>query len=490
MADQRPDAVRVKDVSKVFGANVALSNVSLTVKRGSSLALVGRNGAGKSTLVGIITGLLAPTAGAVEFVLEDKKSRIECVYQRSTLVPGLTAAENILLNNFPTQAGLVDWARVQRRGAEILAEWDAADIADELVENLPPVERKIVEICRALSRHPSVLLLDEPTAGLDYSGSQRLFRRIKEARQRNVSVLYVSHHLEEAFDVCDHTVVLRDGRVVLDRELAGLAVRDLVGAMVGDTKAAEAAATPSAFSPTAPAVLAASGLAIAPNVSNVDLRVRAGECVGLAGLEGAGHMQVAQALCGLQRLDSGIVEVAGRQLRRLDVPHCIANGVGFIPEDRHDGGYVPALSVSENATLPILRQIRGWLGTVSTRKRNQTYGRLSSDWAIKADGPEQPVEELSGGNQQKVVLARAMSTEPKAIVLMNPTAGVDVAAKRSIYETIKKSAESGKAVLIAATDDDDFSICHRVIVMLRGEIHRELQAPFSSQELALAIQGQ
>lgn len=483
-------AVRVNGVSKAFGRNRALDKVSLTIEKGSSLALLGRNGAGKSTLISIITGIHPPDAGTVEFGSRGRSAGVECVFQRSTLVPALTAAENIMLNNYPKRGGMVDWKRLSRRGRDILADWDCANIVDAPVETLAPVERKIIEICRALSRNPSVLLLDEPTAGLDFAGGQRLFKWIREARDRGVSLLYVSHHLEEIFEVCDQTTVLRDGRVVLDRALDGMSIRDLVEAMVGDARRAEQVSAPPAFAPRSLPVLTVESLTVDTRVSEIDLKVRQGECVGLAGLEGAGHMQVVQALCGLVPVASGSVVVDGRKLRRFDVAEGMKCGIGFIPEDRHEGGYVPEMSVAENATLPIMRRLRRSFGPVRQSLREREYARLGGEWSIKAASPRQPAGELSGGNQQKVVLARAMSTDPKAILLMNPTAGVDIAAKQSIYQTIKARAEVGKAVLIASSDDDDFSICHRVIVMVRGKIHKELVAPFSGHELAMAIQGE
>jgi simple sugar transport system ATP-binding protein len=482
-------AVRVTSVSKTFGANRALDNVSLTIPKGSSLALVGRNGAGKSTLIAVITGMLIPDTGSVEFDSSDQISGVGCVFQRSTLVNELSAAENIMLNAYPRRLGAVDWRKLETRGREILAEWDCEHISNKIVRSLAPVERKIVEICRALARNPSVLLLDEPTAGLDYAGAQRLFARIREAQQRGVSVLYVSHHMEEIFDICDSTTVLRDGRVVLDRQLDGMSIRDLVEAMVGDPKAVRGPVAPRPVSEGAARVLKVKSLSVEGRVVDVDLEVRKGECIGLAGLDGAGHMQVAQALCGLVPADAQEVKIDDRPLRRFKVAESIKLGIGFIPEDRHDGGYVPALSISENATLPIMRKLCGKLGIVSGKAREQKYGELGGEWSIKADGPNQPVEELSGGNQQKVVLARAMSTKPSTIILMNPTAGVDIAAKQSIYETISASAENGKAVVIASTDDDDFAICHRVLVMVRGKLHCELKSPFTGHDLAMAIQG-
>ena len=487
-----PPAVEVKHVSKSFGMSRALSDVSLSIPAGSSVGLIGRNGAGKSTLISIVTGVLRPDSGIVEFGgATSEAGRIGCVYQKSTLVPELTAAENVLLNAYPrTSIGTVDWKEVRRRGRAILREWECADIAERLVSELDPVDRKIVEICRVLATEPSLLLLDEPTAGLDYAGAQRLFDHIREAQARGVTLLYVSHHLDEVFDVCDWATVLRDGQVVMNQSLEGVQTSDIVTAMVGDANVTTKVERPPAIAEPSDPVLVVESLSRSGHITNVSFDVQAGECVGIAGVEGAGHMQVAQALCGLMRPDNGSVSVLGRKLMRFDVGHAIAAGIGFTPEDRHDGGYVPALSVAENATLPQLYQLAGPLRTVRRRLRDRMYSKLSMEWSVKASGPDQPVEELSGGNQQKIVLARAVASDPEVLILTNPTAGVDLAAKRSIYETVKSNAARGKAVIVVSADDEDFSICHRVIVMFRGEVHRELVSPFSTHELTLAIQGE
>lgn len=485
-------AVDVRNITKIFGVSKALDDVSMTIPQGSSVALIGRNGAGKSTLISIITGVTRADEGTVHFSGAAQESGgIGCVYQKSTLVTELTAAENLMLNAYPRRAwGGVDWAKVRKQGAEILDEWDCGRLADTPVHELEPVERKIVEICRVLSHDPSVLLLDEPTAGLDYAGAQRLFEHIGTARERGVSLLYVSHHLDEAFDVCDRTTVLRDGHVVLDRELAGLSMSDIVGAMVGDAGASERIEQPTAFVPSAETALAVRNISVGTRVRDVSFDVRPGECVGIAGLDGAGHVQAAQVICGLARPDSGSVSVGGAPLARFDVASAISAGIGFTPEDRHDGGYVPALSVSENATLPELYRLAGPLRFISGKRRNTLYRKVAVEWSVKADGPDQAVEELSGGNQQKIVLARAVSSDPSALVLVNPTAGVDVSSKRSIYKTVRSKAEEGMAVVVVSADEEDFSICHRVIVMFRGEVFRELDAPFSAHELTLAIQGE
>ncbi|MFF5248762.1 sugar ABC transporter ATP-binding protein [Streptosporangium sp. NPDC000095] len=486
-------AIVMDQVSKAFGPTKALSAVSLTVNRGESRALIGKNGAGKSTLMSILTGLTQPDSGSVRVLADGDATGtagVGCVYQRSTLIPAATAAENIALARFPrSRAGFIRWSEVQRQATELLAEWEYAHLADTPVEQLEPLERKVVEICRVLSQGPRVLLLDEPTAGLDRGASQRLFHHIEKARARGVTIIYVSHHLHEVFEVCDSVTVLRDGWTVLTERLSRMTVPDLVDAMVGEA-AAGAGDGPHAAraEPTLPPVLVASGVT-APKVSDVDLALRPGECVGLTGLDGAGHMQLAEVLTGQRPAESGAVTLDGRPLPLGDISGCIQAGIGFTPEDRHISGYVPGLSVAENATLNIMPRFVNRFRLINGRKRDEFYSRLAGEWHIKAYGATQPTEELSGGNQQKVVLARSVAADPKVLVLVNPTAGVDVSAKKSIYDTIEELRADGRAVLIVSSDDADLEICDRIVVMVHGEVSTELRHPFTEGMIAAAVQG-
>ncbi len=496
-------AIEIRGLQKSFGSTQALADANLIVRSGESRALLGRNGAGKSTLIAMLTGLVHPDSGSIRIMGADGEitegpgsDSIACVYQKSTLVPELTVAENISLGAYPRKRwGGVDWRAMRRSAAEQLREWGYAGIVDLTVADLEPLEKKIVEVCRALSRGPRILLLDEPTAGLDEGGSHELFAQIDKLRERGVTVIYVSHHLEEIFRVCDSVTILRDGRDVLTAPTSELSVRRIVNVMAGVTEAeAEAAKAASGkeqrstgnFGDTR---LTVSGAVIGSRVSAVSLTIRAGECVGLTGLDGAGHVQLAQAIAGQIPLDGGTLEHNGRQLGKGNVIETINAGVGFVPEDRHVNGYVPELSVEENATLTIVDRLRGAGGLINPTRRRQRFTELSGAWAIKCDGPTQAVEELSGGNQQKVVLARALASNPDTLVLVHPTAGVDVTAKESIYESLRSLRESGRSLLIVSTDDTDLEICDRVIVMYKGTVHTELSAGYEEWELVSAIQG-
>ncbi len=491
------EAIIVDRVSKSFGPTKALADVSLTIERGQSRGLIGKNGAGKSTLMSVLTGLVHPDSGVVRVLDDDGQdnfSAVGCVYQRSTLVPGATAAENICLSRYPRHRGLISWNSVRRRALDALAEWGCAHIADLAVDQLDPLERKVVEICRVLSSGPRVLLLDEPTAGLDRAAVQRLFDQMAQAHKRGVTTIYVSHHLHEVFEVCDSVSILRDGQLVLTEQLAQLSMSNLVEAMVGESVAEQSAAArrhrlAARESDSEQPVLVARELTAPPKVRQVDLDLRPGECVGLTGLDGAGHMQVAEVLTGQRAPQAGTVVVDGRQLPAGDIGRCISAGIGYTPEDRHLSGYIPGLSVAENATLTIMSQFTNRLGVLNFRRRDDFYRKLANDWAIKAHSPTQAIEELSGGNQQKVVLARSVAADPRVLVLMNPTAGVDVSAKDSIYATIDDLKRAGQSVLLATSDDGDLEICDRILVMFDGEIVAEMYPPFSETEIAAAVQG-
>ncbi|AQA03141.1 hypothetical protein BVC93_12685 [Mycobacterium sp. MS1601] len=492
-------AVEARGIVKTFGSTRALRGANLQVKRGECHALLGRNGAGKSTLIAALTGLVKPDEG--ELILgginatAGEHDHIACVYQKSTLVADLTVAENITLGAQPrTRFGLVDWKSIDRTARELLRRWGNPNLADRLVGDLEPIEKKIVEICRALSRGPRILLLDEPTAGLDGAGAGELFRQIEVLKNDGVTVIYVSHHLEEIFAICDRVTVLRDGADVMACDVGDLTMGKLIATMTGSTPDLPAdgpASTATAQTPRAVSgepTLVVRGLDIADRVFGLDMTVYPGECVGLTGLDGAGHVHIGRAVAGHVRPVAGEIVHLGRPLRP-DPAAAILAGVGFVPEDRHVDGYVPEMSVEENATLSILHRITNKAGFLDTGKRRSIYRKLSDAWTIVASSPDQHAEQLSGGNQQKVVLARALASDPHTVVVINPTAGVDVAAKQSIYATLVELKEAGKAILVVSGDDDDLRICDRVLALRKGHVAAEFGRGFAEDDLVAAVQG-
>ncbi|KAA9164381.1 sugar ABC transporter ATP-binding protein [Amycolatopsis acidicola] len=490
-------AIAIRGLTKRFGPTTALAGVDLSVRRGESRALIGRNGAGKSTLISILTGLSTADEGDIRLYGEPVRpdssaSDIACVFQRTTLVPGLTAAENIFLGDRRHQrrGGFLDWRAVRRDAVALLDEWGCARIADRDVASLAPVERKIVEICRALSRGPSILLLDEPTAGLDEGASRLLFDRLASARARGVTIIYVSHHLDELYEVCDSITVLRDGTDVHTGPVNEVSVARIVELMIGPVEASQGVREVADRAIEREDVLVSlRAVSVAGAVQDVSLDIARGECVGLTGLDGAGHIQLAGVIAGTTRVSAGTALLNGRPIDGGNVRAAIAAGIGSVPEDRHHDGFVPGLSVEENATMTILPRLSRRFGVVDRRRRRSIFTGLASEWAIKISGPDQAAEELSGGNQQKVVLARALASDPDLIVLINPTAGVDVAAKESIYRTIVKLLRRGCTVVVCSSDDADLAICDRTVAVVKNRIGRELASGWDEATLVAAIHG-
>lgn len=490
-------ALDITGVTKRFGVTLALNNVSMSINQGEARALIGRNGAGKSTLISIITGLLTPDEGSIHFPGAPEHSQVKdnvaCVYQHSALVPDLTAAENISLGAYPTGgAGFVSWSAMRSKARELLAEWGIAELTDVTIADMEPLHRKVVEICRAVSSGARILLLDEPTAGLDGDATRLLFERIADMRRKGISVVYVSHYLEEIFEVCDSVTVLRDGKIIETRTLEGLTVRDLVEAMVGGQVDAEAETSGTPADPatlTGPPLFTVDGLSVGDIVQDFSVQIRPGECVGLVGLDGSGIFSTADALAGLIPA-AGAVTVEGTKVRLGRVTDIIAAGIGYLPGDRHAAGFVPEFANEENATLTIIGRLRNGFRFIDAGQRREVYRNLADRWEIKARSGTQSTIELSGGNQQKVALARTFAADPRVLILVNPTAGVDVAAKGSIVASVTDAVRNhGRAGLVISSDESEFAGCSRLLIMFRGRIVGELTAPWTESDLAAAVQG-
>ncbi|HZB30572.1 MAG TPA: sugar ABC transporter ATP-binding protein [Streptosporangiaceae bacterium] len=488
-------------VTKRFGGTLALDGVSLAVRTGEIHALVGRNGAGKSTLVSLLTGLLSPDEGEVTFggapapPISDREAwrrRVACVYQKSTVIPSLSVAENVFLNRQDRRHGrlpLISWRSVRRRARELLRAWEVDVDVEQPAERLTVEQRQLVEIARALSHGSRFIILDEPTAQLDGQAIERLFERMRALRAQDVTFLFISHHLEEVYEVCDTVSVLRDARHVVTAPVAELGERDLVAAMTGAATGLIAATAdrPAPAADAAPA-LRVDGLGLPGLFDDVSFAVRPGEIVGLAGAGGSGKMAVAECVVGLRRAATGTIEIAGTRPPPGSVAAALAAGVGFVPQDRHRQGLVPALSIAENVTMTIPERL-GRYGFIGPRRRGALGARAIDELTIKASGSEQPVSALSGGNQQKVVMARALAGDPKALVLSQPTAGVDVRAKETLLAAAENAARAGAGVLIVSDDLDDLRRCDRVLVMFKGSVVGERPSGWRDHDLIAAMEG-
>ncbi|HEV7898483.1 MAG TPA: sugar ABC transporter ATP-binding protein [Planosporangium sp.] len=489
--------VEATAVGKRYGNTAALADVTLAVRPGESHALVGRNGAGKSTLVSILTGLQAPDGGEVRFAGEPApplgnreawRQRVACVYQKSTVIPALSVAENLYLNR-QADRGLISWRKLRTDARAVLDEWSLAVDPAQPAGDLNVEQQQMLEIARALSHGARFIILDEPTAQLDGAAIQRLFRRLRGLQEQGVTFMFISHHLDEIYEVCQAVTVLRDGRHVVTAPVGEMPRPRLVEAMTGEARGLiGTGGDRPAVATDAPVALDARGLRLPGEYEQVYLTVRAGEVVGLAGGGASGALEVGETIVGLRAARGGAIEIAGRKVRPGSVPAAMAAGVGFVPRDRHTEGFVPALSVAENATLSIADRL-GRFGWIAPGRRRALAERFVRDLDIKTDGPDQPVSGLSGGNQQKVVMARALSGEPRVLVLLSPTAGVDVRSKESLLGIVDSCAATGAAVLVVSDEVDDLRVCDRVTVMFRGRVVGEYPRGWSDHELVAAMEG-
>ncbi|KOV96996.1 multidrug ABC transporter ATP-binding protein [Streptomyces sp. NRRL B-1140] len=490
--------VEATGIVKRFGPTVALNGARITIRAGETHALVGRNGAGKSTLVSVLTGLQAPDEGKVTFGgspaprLADRdawRRRVACVYQKSTIIPTLTVAENLFLNRHDHGRNrLISWTGVRRRAQELLSTWSVDVDPQTPAGDLNVEQRQFVEIARALSFGARFIILDEPTAQLDGAAINRLFDRIRGLQRQGVTFLFISHHLQEVYEICDMVTVFRDARHIVTAPVAGLPRAELVAAMTGEAAADRRQERSSSLDSTAPPALSVRALGSDGAYGDVTFRVGAGEIVGLAGAAASGRTEVAETVVGLRSATTGNVEIAGRRPRPGSVPAALAAGAGFVPQDRHHQGFVPDMSIADNATLSVPQRL-GSNGFLNRGRRDRLAEDMIRNLAIKTPGPELPVSGLSGGNQQKVVMARALADDPRLLVLINPTAGVDVRSKEFLLGKVEETAQGGTGVLIASDELDDLRMCDRVLVMFQGRVTNEIARGWHDHDLVAAMEG-
>jgi simple sugar transport system ATP-binding protein len=499
--------VEMTGVEKRFGSTLALRGVDLSLGAGQCLGLVGRNGAGKSTIVSILSGLAEPDAGTLRFAgapaprvadIGQWREWIATVFQHSMVVPALSVAENVFLGS---QDRFVSWRDMRARTREIMRDWGYDIAADALCQDLTVEQLQIVEIARALARGARCVLLDEPTAALERDAVRRLFDRVRQLVEAGVAVLYISHHLEEVFEICQDVAVLRDGEMVLNAPVSGLTKDDLIAAMVGGAQVtaapaghAAAAASDGGDDRASGPVLSVENLTADSQrgrLSGVSLQVRPGEVVGVTGLLSAGVATLGRAIAGAEAHHDGRILVNGEAIRagRRDLAQ--QAGVGYIPEDRRSEGFVAHLGVAENATMTITDRLSDRLGFMRPARRAAAAAPVTTALSLVSSGPGQPVGELSGGNQQKVTVARTLVHDPELIVAITPTRGVDVASKALLLDSLAGVARNTSAGVLLCSDElSDLAICDRVIVLVRGQVFAEFtEPPFDRDELILATEG-
>jgi simple sugar transport system ATP-binding protein len=488
--------VEASGLTKRFGQTLALSDVSIAIEPHSSTGLVGRNGAGKSTLVSLLTGMTSPDTGTIRFSgtpapnIRNRmawRDRVACLYQRSTIVPELSVGENLFLND-QSRRPWINWKQLHLRAQEVLDRYELGVRSRDLAGQLDVESRQMLEIARALSRGTRFIILDEPTAKLDGVGVGRLFERMAKLKEDGVTFLYISHHLQEVFEVCSSVIVLRDGQVTLSASTAEVSREVLIEAMTGDGRPVSSvlsSATPTTLGET---VLRVRGLSRVNAFQNLSFEVRAGEIVGFVGSASSGAMEMGRCLSGLSAYVEGDILVGNQTVKTGSVPDFIEKGVGSVPQDRQREGFVASMSIADNITLPASKRL-GRFGLISATKSQMLVEGLVEQLDVKASSIGEPVSGLSGGNQQKVVLGRALSTSPKVLVLMNPTVGVDIKSKAALMDAIVDTARRGTAVVLITEDVEDLEPCRYVYVLFRGQVTHRFESGWKESDLVAAVEG-
>jgi ribose transport system ATP-binding protein len=491
-------AVSLRGIRKSYGPVEVLHGVDFEIAPGRARALVGENGAGKSTLLGVIAGKTDDWTGDYELrgqsvrfssIRAAQQGGIALIHQETTSLPTLTVGENVLLGRLPRRLGVLDRKGAHTRARDALAVLGVELDVEAPASTLGTAELQLVDIARALLAQPAVLLLDEPTASLPAEGRDRLFGVVRTLLAQGTGVGFISHHLDEVFDLCDDVTVLRDGHVVADVPTTDSSPAQVAELMIGRELAATDRATAAErYVPKGDPVFRAEGLAD-ETLDGVDLDVHRGEVVGLTGLLGAGQHHVVATILGAQRARSGMMRLNGRPWSPRSIRHAVDGGVGILTEDRKTDGLLLDEPVATNVGLSSV--LRRPFARYRRAQERLEASRLVEDLAIKLPSSSAPVQSLSGGNQQKVALAKWLREDRDLLVLHEPTRGVDVGAKAMIHERIRQLADDGCAVLLVSSDlPEVVALADRAVVLRRGRVARTFEDPgFTQQDLLSAASG-
>lgn len=486
--------VELQNISKSFGGIAALKDVTFKVKPGEIHALVGENGAGKSTLMKILSGAYTRDAGKIFLdgsevqirnTHDSKKLGIGIIYQEFSLVPGLSVAENIFLSQLGSTGFWMKWGKVKKEAEKLIGGIGYNIDPSIKAGDLSVAQQQIVEIAKALSENVRVLILDEPSAVLGPQEIQKLFDTLERLRKENVAIIYISHHLSEVFQIADRITVLKDGtsseslavyetdrdsiiRLMLGRSLDAMyPVRDPV---LGDE------------------LLKVTDLYLGNKVKGFSLSVKEGEIVGIAGLVGSGRSETVRAIFAADRLKRGKIFLSGKEIRLRSPRNAVRKGIGMVPEDRKRHGVILSLSLKQNISLTDYKRITDHLGFINSKKENKNIIELIRKLTIRAENVDQEVARLSGGNQQKVSLAKWLNRDCKMLIIDEPTRGVDVGAKVEIYNLINALSKKKVAIIMISSETSELiGICDRIVVMRKGEIRGELAKKEYSEEDILRL---
>lgn len=485
--------LQVSNISKSFSGVKALDNVQLTVKKGEVHALMGENGAGKSTCMKILVGLLKADAG--EIILDGQLIRTEqeqkilqkgisMIHQELLIVPELTVAQNMFLGREKEISGS-GWLNDNQLTAEavvILEELGIAIPADVKMKHLSVAQKQMIEIAKAVSNNAKVIIMDEPTSAITDNEVGILFKIIKDLTERGVGVIYISHKMDEIFKIADSITIFRDGKYITTRATSDLDKNELIALMVGREIQDM---FPSSPSQKGEVMLSVRGLGRRGEFENISFEVCAGEVLGIAGLMGAGRTEIARVIFGLDRPTDGEIYLNGEKMHIKSPGDAIANGIGYVSEDRKDLGFIPEMSIGHNISLGNLSAYASGI-FIKSEAENRVSKRIADDLRIKASGLNQKVKNLSGGNQQKVVIGKVLLVNPRLIILDEPTRGIDVGAKFEIYKLIHELAHQGIAVIMISSElPEILGMSDRILVLSKGRQRAILDRREASQELIM-----
>jgi ribose transport system ATP-binding protein len=492
MSELQDATLLMEGIDKHFPGVHALKAVDLRVEPGQVMGIVGENGAGKSTLIKVLAGAYLPDAGRIIVNGEPLDARrpadalaagIAVIYQELSLVSEMSVAENLFLGDMPSRGPFLDRRQARERARGLLARVGLDNLSTAAsVGSLRLGVRQLVEVAKALHRDARILVMDEPTSALQSSEVDLLFEVVRALRDEGISVIYISHHLEEVFEICDAATVMRDGAVVGSKPIGRWTTDALVQAMVNkrlDTL------FPSRERRPGEVALEVKNLALGPSVHDVSFNVRESEILGLAGVVGAGRTETLKAVSGVTPAAGGEILVKGRERKVRSVKDGLDAGIVYVPEDRGTEGLVYSATINENMILSVLDRISR-VGFVEGSKYRQLGQRLKERFGVRAPSIKQEVGQLSGGNQQKVVLARAMATEPTVVLLDEPTRGIDVGAKSEIYEYMLEIADGGGAVVMVSSEFPELlGMADRIAIMRNGRVVAEIAGSDADQEKIL-----
>ena len=506
-ADQTAPLLEVVGISKHFAGVTALNDVSLDVRAGEILGLLGENGAGKSTLLKILSGAQPPSSGRISFAGADyrpsspdaaKRAGIVTIYQELSLIPTLSIAENIFIGRAPTNAlRLIDWRRMRHETRDIIARVGLSIDPDTPVSALSVAEQQLVEIARALSLESRLIIMDEPTSALTETEVSQLLGIMTRLRSEGVAIMFVTHRLEEASTICDRMTVLRDGRLAghLHREGGPVAIPLIIEKMVGRA-ASELYARPAHREIAGAVRLSVRGLRTmrdpdAPHaivLDGVDVDLKAGEILGVAGLVGSGRTELARAIFGADRIAAGTMTLDGAAISPASPADAIELGIGLVPEDRKHQAIFAMLAIQQNFSVAALDRYSNRLGLMDERRERAALAEYKQALSIRMASPEQAIEGLSGGNQQKVILARWLARNPKVLIVDEPTRGVDVGAKAEVHQILVQLAARGIAVMVISSElPEILAVSDRIVTMRQGRITGEMPGAEATEEKLMAL---